>query len=760
MGHEERAGKSLTQTLLNDDKPSLHGWPLWRDYPDHPETIEYKKYNPVRGMFPSQGERGPAPSKPISVTNIVQNGLTPQPLFFTQRMKDKHTKQSLLHHKKGRPGRKKKNIFAMSYKDMERLSASREQPFSKSEVEELRRNRYLTRMAWEYWQRYFGGDSESERADAVRRLKRWVDLDSVLIPDSGADKMVMAGEAWIYSEIPGQELTEILHPYGAKSSEGLGLKIMRGKTCYLAPDGTPLAILVVKWGSAIPGGDTKESLLSEAQLKFLGCQDSTIGGIRQFHHHSWSEPLHCLPRGEGYMIPIRCPTKEELEGLPHWSLTVDYHNIEEMLTRMVSATAGLGAILAGGQTPRGVQGQKRKRADEESTGQSKIRQKKDQEKPTQIQKPSPHVGPRKETAEDVARALEEWRRILALPDLRSVERTIKVNMAEAVDLECEKRSYPRSIMKTRFPFLRPKYLGEACFTDVIEWKSDGVTKYQQTFLTQHSKFPYVVDIGDLGKSHEAIEKFVREVGVPTVLVSDGFKAINKSKKVKKLAGKLHMKLTTSEAYKQNGNKVEHLNGTLKQKSARMMAEANIEPFYTSYAIKYAAHVLKYTAHEALNFRVPIEALTGETGDISHLRFSFGAPVWYNSVSHEFPGSQMLKGIYLGPAESTGDESCHHILPLTASKRTKPKANSKGKVRTERRPVVIHRSYVTIRDPAEHSFREIHKTYERGFLFPRYLFPSRYDCGNAIDPEYVRHAHARQQPIVPKGIKENELLIGK
>ena len=72
------------------------------------------------------------------------------------------------------------------------------------------------------------------------------------------------------------------------------------------------------------------------------------------------------------MIPIRRPTKEELESLPHWSLTVDYHNIEEMLTRMVSATAGLGAILAGGQTPRGVQGQKRKRADEESTGQSKI----------------------------------------------------------------------------------------------------------------------------------------------------------------------------------------------------------------------------------------------------------------------------------------------------------------------------------------------------------------------------------------------------
>ena len=80
---------------------------------------------------------------------------------------------------------------------------------------------------------------------------------------------------------------------------------------------------------------------------------------------------------------------------------------------------------------------------------------------TETRGPPLTLGPRKETAEDVAKALEEWRKILVLPDTKSVEKTLQVNTAKAVDLECEKRSHPRAIMKTRFPFLRPKYLGEA-----------------------------------------------------------------------------------------------------------------------------------------------------------------------------------------------------------------------------------------------------------------------------------------------------------
>ena len=73
-------------------------------------------------------------------------------------------------------------------------------------------------------------------------------------------------------------------------------------------------------------------------------------------------------------------------------------------------------------------------------------------------------------------------------------------------------------------------MGEKCFCDIIEWKAAGVKYYQATFLTQLSKFPFVVDILNKSAMVDAIEKFVREVGVPTVLISDNAKDINKSQK--------------------------------------------------------------------------------------------------------------------------------------------------------------------------------------------------------------------------------------
>ena len=241
---------------------------------------------------------------------------------------------------------KRKSIFAMSYKDMERGAARKMREFSDAEVRELQENRFARKSAAEYWQRYFGGMDLEDRNIAARRLQQWHDLKHVLIPDNGADKTVMAGDAWILTEIPGERNVENLRPFGLdESAEGFDLKIMKGKTCYLAPDGTPLAILVVNWGSAKPEGDTCESLLSEAQLRFLGCKDRIIGGLRQFYHHSWGQPLHCLRHGEGYLIPIKRPSKADLDVLPHWNVTANYHDCDTMLERMVEDTARLGFQL-------------------------------------------------------------------------------------------------------------------------------------------------------------------------------------------------------------------------------------------------------------------------------------------------------------------------------------------------------------------------------------------------------------------------------
>ena len=158
---------------------------------------------------------------------------------------------------------RRKSIFAMSYRDMERGAARETKKYSEAEVRDLRENRFALKSAAEYWKRYFGGMDKEDREDTVHRLTKWHDLNHILIHDNGANKMVVAGDAWILIETPGERIVENLRPFGQrKTAEGLYLKITKGKTCYLAPDGKPLAILVVNWGNVKLEGDTCELLLS------------------------------------------------------------------------------------------------------------------------------------------------------------------------------------------------------------------------------------------------------------------------------------------------------------------------------------------------------------------------------------------------------------------------------------------------------------------------------------------------------------------
>ena len=83
---------------------------------------------------------------------------------------------------------RRKSIFAMFYRDMERGAAKETKKFSEAEVRDLRENRFALKSAAEYWKRYFGGMDKEETDDAVRRLEKWHALEHVLIPDNGADK--------------------------------------------------------------------------------------------------------------------------------------------------------------------------------------------------------------------------------------------------------------------------------------------------------------------------------------------------------------------------------------------------------------------------------------------------------------------------------------------------------------------------------------------------------------------------------------------
>ena len=165
--------------------------------------------------------------------------------------------------------------------------------------------------------------------------------------------------------------------------------------------------------------------------------------------------------------------------------------------------------------------------------------------------------------------------------------------------------------------------------------------------------------------------------------------------------------------------------------------------------------MRHTAHASLNWRAPYEAIHGETGDISHLRLPLWSPIWFKSEASKMPERTMIKGMYLGPAESTGDTHTYNILPLDKIERNEKRDDN-----------VIIRSYVVMRDPEEKTFRQELKNHRRGFLFPRYLFPSRYDRDGTpwnvdkaitrgkdgaiekVDKLLVERAHARKRPVTP------------
>ena len=136
------------------------------------------------------------------------------------------------------------------------------------------------------------------------------------------------------------------------------------------------------------------------------------------------------------MIPIKRPSKADLEVLPHWNVTANYHDCNTMLERMVEDTARLGSQLGASKpqpscNPDTTHGKKRDVGHGEQGDQKKKKPKlrrgktPDTSPPAmETRGPPPTLGPRKETAEDVAKALEEWRKILVLPDTKFVEKTL------------------------------------------------------------------------------------------------------------------------------------------------------------------------------------------------------------------------------------------------------------------------------------------------------------------------------------------------
>ena len=167
---------------------------------------------------------------------------------------------------------------------------------------------------------------------------------------------------------------------------------------------------------------------------------------------------------------------------------------------------------------------------------------------------------------------------------------------------------------------------------------------------------------------QTLQDVVRKRGAPNKLVSDSARA-ETSKAVKDYLRWLLIDDWQSEPHRQNQNPAERRYQDVKRTANRILDRTGAPPTLWLLALRYTSFVYNHTAVHSLNWRTPIEVLTGTTPDISVLlRFQFYEKVFYKTEEPSFPStSPESLGRFVGIAEHVGHAMTYKILTSDTNK---------------------------------------------------------------------------------------------
>ena len=510
----------------------------------------------------------------------------------------------------------------------------------------------------------------------VAKVKSVFSRDPVIIWDSGCDQSVL-GRGWL-------PLNETLYTdeHCPGISPALNSKIVKmpigsAVTTLLDLNGKPVAILRVNQAFLDPQAG-KESMISEDQAALAGWLLEKRLIDRRIINKDQGKSLEAHHTGCTSFLRIRYPTKGELARLDTYELTPkEKWTPEDVLT---------------------------------STCMSQLSD--DHGKDHSVKSGGRHVrrGHIPNNPNSIAKAKEEWKRILCGASSEAVSKTLENTTQRAPFVEVENRSIPRMFYKSRFPFLRPKRLDGTCYTDTFEYKVGTRKTFVQFFYLVKCKHIAIYRLSGPDNVHKAYASFITDIGAPARIVADNAKNENTSKKVKDLCDKYQIKRSCTEAHHQNQNRAERYIQWLKGRADYTARETAMNKKFYWQLLEHVVYCWNMTSHRDLKWLSPNTLLTGETQDISHLRYSFWDPVWYYSPGVKSPGEKMLKGRFLGVAPNHGDNFTYHIMTIPNDR-----VNS----------TVIQRSAICLRDTEEKFFGQLLSVKERSraFLFPRTLCPS-------------------------------------
>ena len=212
---------------------------------------------------------------------------------------------------------------------------------------------------------------------------------------------------------------------------------------------------------------------------------------------------------------------------------------------------------------------------------------------------------------------------------------------------------------------------EAVATDTVKASVPAVDcghRFAQIFVGRDT---YVIDVYGVktdGEFVNTLEDNIRRRGAMDKLISDSARS-ESSTRVKDILRALFIGDWQSEPYYQHQNFAERRYQTLKTCTNRVMNKTKARGALWLLCMAYVAYLLNHMALESLGWRTPLEALTGQTPDISAItKYEFNEPIYYRTHEPSFPSENTERlGYFVGYAENVGNAFTYKVLDAVTDK---------------------------------------------------------------------------------------------
>ena len=490
--------------------------------------------------------------------------------------------------------------------------------------------------------------------------------------DSHADTTVF-GKNFLILHYTGRECDVL--PYTDTYESVKGVPIVTAATAWTCLESGHTYILVLHEGLWM-GESMPNSLVNPNQLRAFGCmvQDNPYSGAPLYIEDPTAEvtiPMQTV--GTNIMATTRTPTQEELDECPHIVLTSqrewDPNNVKFPSPRW-TIEEDRASRISGVTTPStlttGEVFEELFNVDGFSQRLIASCRVTTMPPPTSMVSdvvvsdvPTPNTfisGDRRSTITPESLA-ERWFIGLDTAKQTLVHTTQRVIRSALLPLS---RRY-----KADRIFQLPRLQG-TWFSDTVDGhvKSRDGNSYGQIFANE-AYFATIYPMDTKRKAGDALRTFCREFGVPSKLIVDGSREQTGKNTEFMRQVRIHdIDLKIAEPGIHTQSPAEGVIREVRRRWYRTMFKKRVPKIFWDYGMRWVCETMQrtYTRGHRINGCVPLQAVTGETVDISeYLDFGFYDRIWY----HDNAGlGEPMPGRWLGVSKHVGGQMCFYVLTTT------------------------------------------------------------------------------------------------